>query len=385
MLLGGYLSLWIGPTVPFPAPPILLDWLEQVTVSHNEGGRSGFQATFAVGRNRTLGLVDYPPLLTQLVRIGHRVQFHVLLGARPTTLMDGIITSYQLSPGSEPNSSKLTILGEDVSVMMGLKEKQRFFNGMSDDLIAYQILAEYATWSIVPFVVIPPNPPPMPTERTPHRNGTDLAILEEIATTYKAVFYIDSMTIPGVNRAYLGPPERAGAPQRALTFDMGADTNLTSISFNNDGTKPHFIEGVVQPTRPDSKAPPLPPVPVYAPPLPLPPLAALPALAGNAPFVASKLVVDQEGGDLAKVLADAFTGAASSTRSAVTASGEVDVARYGGILKPRSVVAVRGVGLTFDGLWYVKSVTHNVSRGGYKQQFSLERDGTMPISPVVPP
>jgi hypothetical protein len=272
-----------------------------------------------------------------------------------------------------------------VSVMMGLKETQRFFPGTPDNLIAMQILGEYATWSVVPMVTIPPNPPPMVTERTPHRNGTDLAILEEIASTYKAVFYIDSTTVPGINRAYLGPPLRAGFPQRALTFNMGADSNLTSISFNNDGTKPYFVSGVVQPKRLDPKLPPPPPLPVEAPPVPIPPLAALPALAGNAPFVASRLIADHEQGDFGTVLADAIQAASSSTRSAVTASGEVDVARYGRILQPRGVVAVRGVGLTFDGLWYVKSVTHNLSRAGYKQQFSLERDGTMPLSPVVPP
>ncbi|HWB76178.1 MAG TPA: hypothetical protein VG755_14510 [Nannocystaceae bacterium] len=299
--------------------------------------------------------------------------------------MDGIITSYQLSPGGEPNSGRLTIIGEDVSVMMALREQQRFFPGMSDYAIANVILATYATYSVVPMVTIPPTPPPLPTERTPHRNGTDLQILEEIASAYKAVFYIDPLTIPGVNRAYLGPSIRASVPQRALTYGMGPASNVTSIQFTSDGNRPRFIEGVVQPSPIDPKAPPLPPVPVIAPPLPIPPLAAMPALAGNAPYVASKLITDQKQGDLAAVIATVIADAAASTQSAVTASGELDVGRYGAILKPRGVVAVRGVGLTFDGFWYVKSVTHNVSRSGYKQQFNLERDGTMPLSPVVPP
>jgi hypothetical protein len=225
----------------------------------------------------------------------------------------------------------------------------------------------------------------MPTERTPHRNGTDLQILEEIATAYKAVFYIDPLTIPGVNRAYLGPSIRASVPQRALTYGMGPASNVTSIQFSNDGTKPKFIDAIVQPAPVSPTAPPLPPIPVIAPPLPIPPLAAMPAMVGNAPFVSSKLVTDHKQGDIARVLADAILDAANTTQSAVTASGELDVGRYGSILKPRGVVAVRGVGLTFDGFWYVKSVTHNVSRSGYKQSFNLERDGTMPLSPVVPP
>ena len=39
--------------------------------------------------------------------------------------------------------------------------------------------------------------------------------------------------------------------------------------------------------------------------------------------------------------------------------------------KPRQLVGVRGAGPAFDGLYYVKSVTHNIKRGEYKQSFTL--------------
>jgi len=45
------------------------------------------------------------------------------------------------------------------------------------------------------------------------------------------------------------------------------------------------------------------------------------------------------------------------------------------------LVGVRGAGLAYDGLYYVDSVTHNVKRGEYKQNFSLSRDGLISNTP----
>jgi hypothetical protein len=48
-------------------------------------------------------------------------------------------------------------------------------------------------------------------------------------------------------------------------------------------------------------------------------------------------------------------------------------------------VGVRGAGPTYDGLYYVDSVTHNIKPGEYKQSFTLSRDGLISSTPVVPP
>jgi hypothetical protein len=79
----------------------------------------------------------------------------------------------------------------------------------------------------------------------------------------------------------------------------------------------------------------------------------------------------------------AFAKAAKSSDS-VTASGSLNVARYGRVLKTRRIVGVRGAGMAFDGLYYVSSVTHSIQRGEYKQQFSLVRNGLVSITPRVP-
>jgi len=69
---------------------------------------------------------------------------------------------------------------------------------------------------------------------------------------------------------------------------------------------------------------------------------------------------------------------------AVSGSGSLSVPRYGNILRARMLVGVRGAGISYDGLYYVESVTHSLKRGEYKQNFTLSRDGLISQTPLVP-
>jgi hypothetical protein len=75
--------------------------------------------------------------------------------------------------------------------------------------------------------------------------------------------------------------------------------------------------------------------------------------------------------------------AMAGSSDAVTGSGQLDVLRYGRLLKPRQLVAVRGAGESFNGRYFVKSVTHNIQRGSYTQSFSLARGGVKSDIPRV--
>jgi hypothetical protein len=68
----------------------------------------------------------------------------------------------------------------------------------------------------------------------------------------------------------------------------------------------------------------------------------------------------------------------------ISGSGALDVLRYGRVLKARQLVGVRGAGIAYDGLYYVKSVTHNIKHGEYKQSFSLTRNALISTAPAVP-
>ena len=146
--------------------------------------------------------------------------------------------------------------------------------------------------------------------------------------------------------------------------------------------------------------PPPPPVCVLTP--PFPPLAEIvpapvsvsassqilppePPPPAQLPHVRTSLLSQNTGLTYEQAYARAQGLTDKSADSVVTAQGELDALRYGGLLKPRGVVGLRGAGLTFDGFYYVKSVSHSISKGQYKQRFSLAREGTIALAPVVIP
>jgi hypothetical protein len=125
---------------------------------------------------------------------------------------------------------------------------------------------------------------------------------------------------------------------------------------------------------------PIPPIDPLQPPLgaiqPLPTNLMPPDLAAFKNNL-SKLSIPQA------IMMGLAAGAASS--EAVTCEGSLDVTRYGGVLNARSLVGVRGAGQAFDGLYYVKSVTHKIKRGEYKQNFTLTRNGLVSTVQTVSP
>jgi hypothetical protein len=164
-LLGTYLTLWAGQTVPKPAPLSMLEDLESVAVTHADEGRSGFQVVFRVGRG-TADVLDYGLLSSPLLGPCSRLLLMVTINAVPEVLMDGIITHQQLSPGGEAGDTLLTVRGEDVSVMMDLEEKSAEHPAQNETAIAALIIGQYAQYGLVPSLVLaPPISPPDPSSR----------------------------------------------------------------------------------------------------------------------------------------------------------------------------------------------------------------------------
>jgi hypothetical protein len=370
------LTLLVGPTVAVPAPPILIDALDRVEVTQTDEGRSGFQLTFTAGRGGMIGLMDYPLVSLPLLKPFNRVVLILTFNGVPSVLMDGIITDQQLVPSNVPGESTLTITGEDVSVMMDLEEKSAEHPAQDETLIALKLIAAYAQYGLVP-VVIPPVAldVPLPIERTPVQQGTDLAYLTLLAHRNGYVFYISPGPAPLTNTAYWGPPKRVGVPQRALSINMGPESNVDSLSFRNNALQPTLVEGQIRDRSTNQT------LPVQTLVSSRTPLSALPALLFNQPNV-RKTQLRNSGLTAVQAFARA-QGITDASTDALTAEGQMDGLRYGGILQAGRVVGVRGAGLSHDGLYYVKRVSHTVSKETYTQRFTLSRDGTGSLSPVL--
>lgn len=371
MFQGAHLALHIGMGITQPAPPEVLDQLRQATVTLDDAGRSGFQLTFNVGRTRAGGANDFPILERLRLKIGTRVQLTGVLNGKAHPLMDGIVTNHQLAPSAERGQSTLTVTGEDVTVMLDQQEFQLQLPAMPAFARVNLMLAPLAAFGVAPVVVPSPSDiPPLPTDSPPTIDGTFLSAINALAGEWNYVFAWMPGFVRGQSFAYWGPKAYVGMPQRALTFGMGGEDNVTSLSFTDDGTKPKLVYGFVKEERSGA-----PVIPVFSLPYPFP-LEAVPAVIGNAPFVGLQRLADDQGGNVVKAYARATAQHWQSVQGAATAQGELDTTRYGGVLKAHELVEVRGAGWTHDGAWYVKGVTHTIGPGTWKQAFNLERSGT---------
>lgn len=378
MLLGTQLTLMIGPTVPVPASPTLMESLQQVEVTHSDENQSGFQITFQVGRSGPTDLVDYALLANPLLKPMNRVILIVTMNAIPRVLMDGIITHQQLNPSNKPGASTLTVTGEDVSMMMDLEEKSVEHPAQDETVIALKLIATYAQYGLIP-TVIPPTmiDPPIPIERIPVQQGTDLEYLRAIARRHAYVFYVTPGPAPFTNTAYWGPPVRLGVPQRALSVGLGGETNVDSINFRTNTTGPTLVSGRVQDRITNQSMP----VMTFAS-LRFP-LAAFPIWMVNQPNV-RRTQFRQSGLNVMQSMAQAQATTDSSV-DCVTADGELDALRYGSMLQARTIVGLRGVGYSYDGLWYVKRVRHVIRKEKYTQSFTLAREGLGSTVPAIVP
>jgi hypothetical protein len=379
MLLGINLTLLIGPTLPLPAPISLIMALRSIEVTNTDEGRDGFQISFAVGRSGPADILDYSLMNNPLLKPFSRVIIMMTFGAMPKVLIDGIVTHQQFAPSTNPGQSTLTLTGEDVSVMMGMKEKSVTHPNQPDIAIVSKIILSYAQYGLVP-TVIPPLSIDVPSmvDMIYSQQGTDLDYILRRARLYNYVFYIEPTDVPGVNIAYWGPSNLTSVPQKALTVNMGPDTNVASINFQNNALAPSMVVGSIQDRMTNMN------IPIVTFRSLRPPLASQPAWLVNQPNVRSRQFQSEGGINVLQ----AYTQAQSETdksADAVTASGELDTLHYGDILRARKLVGLRGAGYTYDGFYYVKSVTHKIKRGQYTQSFTLAREGVGSITPVVQP
>src|SRR5262245_21383298 len=232
MLKGIHLTLLVGPVVPLPVPKVAMEALPNVSVKSNTQGASGFDLSFTLSNRSPLHTIfllaaGQTPLL--------RVILIVTINGSPQVLMDGVTTMIQVTPGSTPGQSTLTVTGEDLTKMMD--SNLIAFSGipypaMPAEARVALIIAKYAMFGLIPLV----NPAffpdiPIPTERMPTHQGSDLQYVRQLASEVGYVFYIDPGPVPGVNTAYWGPEIKVGPPQPALNLDMDAHTNVESLSF----------------------------------------------------------------------------------------------------------------------------------------------------------
>ncbi len=381
MLSSVQFRLMMGPVIAVPVPSSVLECLAEVEVTTHDIEPSGFRLTFSVDKQSPLNVIflitgGLPLLFMRCILVA-------IVNGQANVLIDGVVTQNEISPGDKGSNSTLTLLGRDLTALMDQSNWSGFpFPACPREARVALLLAKYAFFGVIPLVI----PSIMidiclPIESIPSQQGTDLAYIRKMAEEVGYVFYIMTGPAVGTSTAYWGPQVKVGSVQPALNADMDAYSNVESMHFKVEQEKSKiplvytYIEqvGISIPI-------PIPPIDPLQ-----PPLGAIQPLPTN--LLPPDLVSFRD--DLSKtsipqaIMMGLAAGADSS--EIVSCEGSLDVTRYGGVLSARGLVGVRGAGYCFDGLYYVKSVTHRIKRGQYKQNFTLTRNGLVSTVSTVNP
>jgi hypothetical protein len=370
----------IGPLVPATPPRAVIDALSEVEVTVSDSDASGFQLTFSIDKQSPLQILflltgGSPILFMRIVLVA-------TVNGVPYVLIDGVVTNNHIAPGDRGSNSTLTLTGQDLTALMDQSDWSGFpFPACPAEARVAILLAKYAVFGVVPLIV--PSiliDEPLPVDQIPSQQGTDLEYIRGLADRVGYVFYLDPGPAPGVSKAYWGPQIKVGPVQPALNVDLDAYTNVESLHFAFDQEQNKIPTVFIYNQETQLVIPiPLPPI------TPLnPPLGAIPPLPSNILGDLKPVRDDLSKRPIPQAIMIGLA-AAAQWAEAVTGEGTLDVTRYGGVLQTRQLVGVRGAGPAFDGLYYVKSVTHRIKRGEYKQSFKLSRNGLVSTVPRVVP
>ena len=374
MLKGINLTLMIGPAVPVPVSEDVINALTSVEVTTTSGQASGFSLSFTLSNKSPLHTIL---LLTSAVNVPFvRVVIVVTVNGQQQVLMDGMMTSHQISTDVNTGHSTLTVMGEDLSVAMSYIDFSGIpYPAMPREARVALVVAKYALFGVVPLVI--PSvmiDMPLPTTRIYRHQGNDLDYVKKLAAEVGYVFYVDPGPEPGMSIAYWGPLIKVGIPQPALNVNMDAHTNVESLNFSFDKNKNKLPIVMIQNEATKVPIPiPIPSITPFS-----PPLGAIPPLSLGIKRITETARMTPIQGILIGM------AKAAQYSEGVGANGSLDVLRYGRVLKARQLVGLRGAGLAFDGLYYVSSVKHKIKRGEYKQDFQLTRNGLVSTVGTVP-
>lgn len=348
-----------------PAPGPVIDAVQEVVVETAMDIAGAFSIRFGlaadqVGDYGLLALDPFKPFL----RVGIRVGTGTV--PIPQAVLNGFVTG-QRATFAEGGKSAHHIHGTDITGVMNLQEKVQPWPNLPDSAIAAAIFGSYA---VVPEVTPTPPRQVMPLG-SPLQRGTDIRHLRRMARRNGFDCYIQPEPITGLDTGYFGPPVLAGMPQAVLNVNMGSDTNVSNVELAYDMGKPTTAMSANLDTATKAPQPALAPVSVQVP-MGVEP-AQLRALAGAGVAGAVPMVLPADTGNFLTAeaqLADQAIVDRSSFAIRLEATGGPDL----GILRPGGLVALRGVGRLFNGLYQVVRNRITLSEGRFEQRFSARRN-----------
>jgi hypothetical protein len=297
-------------------------------------------------------------LFPRLTRLDLTVSVGPVLSEK---LVEAYVVESRVGFGARPGQSFLDVVALDPSVLMNLDEKVRPWPDMSDADIARAVFGEHGFTEDVEDTGRTPDAADVVTMQ----RGTDLQLLRSLAARngYEIGVEADPAGGPSVGR--FGPPRTDDPEQGVLNVAFGGTTNVDEFAARFDMLRPTeaVARGIETSGGTDD--------PMQAAGAERKEIGGASLLPADRP---RKVLLTGAGlsntGDL-QALAQATV---DQSTWALIAEGRLSAAAYGGVLRARRPVSVRGAGRTFSGTWYVERVLHSLEGDRYVQQFTLRRN-----------
>jgi phage protein D len=346
-----------------PASPDLVAAVQQIEVEDHAEMADMMRLRIAIGGKN--GCSGWNVLDDDALRRLSPISVGVTIGSGPTqTILTAYVTELNADLSNQPGQSMLNVVAMDATLLMTLEERVRRWPDMADSDIATAIFTDRA-YGFTP-VVDPTKYTRREEDETVMQRGHDIQFLKQLAARSGFECFVETNTRTGRIEGHFHKP-RLDDPQGVLSVNLGEDTNVNTLSFRYDTTRPAAAaaSGVDPETREHQ--------PVLAERTRLTDLGRAPAgpderrrrvLLGQTALLRS--------GEL-QTLAQAT---ADRTAFAIVAEGDLNTVAYGSVLRAKRTVLVRGAGKTFNGTYYVDRVLHTLSGNGYRQAFSLKRNAT---------
>ena len=279
-------------------------------------------------------------------------------GSTTEEIMNGYIRDINAGYPGDPGGTTVTVKCQDASLKLDREHKRRTWGEdapTSDRIIVSSILTDHG-------LVLDPGSGDGLSGLVIHQNGTDIRFLRNRAAAngFELIF--------GTGTVYFGPMRLDAEPQETIMVYAGPETSCYTFAVTDNGHKPDkvgfdmaatdgagVISGVVG--------------------------SDLPILGSDSADSSGRGLGDftwkinrRGGADEAELRAMAQK-LANEFSMKVTATGELDGALYGHVLRAGEPVRVDGVGERYGGIYYVDAVRHRFSPEGYRQRFTLLRNG----------
>lgn len=346
-----------------PASAVVLNAIKQIEMEDHSrmADMLRLRLAVAVKEDGSGWTVLDDALFTRLANL----KLSVTIGSGPATpLIDSYVIEVDSKFANEPSGSELIVTAMDPTVLMHLNEKVKPWPNMKDSDVANAIFAD-AEYGFTP-VIEDTNWSRQENDHTLIQRGTDIQFLQQLADRNGYECFVE-MNDGGVVEGHFHPPKHDGQPQGTLTINTGAATNVNQFKAKFDMLGPATAKAAtLDPDDASSQSG-----------------QADSATQGEGLGDSSAVPADRPRTLLLSQLGMAQAGEVQRFAQSVVdrsswsivAEGELNTLAYGGVLKAKKPVMVRGVGRQFSGRYYVEKVLHTIAGDGtYTQRFTLRRN-----------